>query len=54
MRYFALGGTDHRSHAEQAAAIGAYIRWRNHRAKPKTGFATNSKIRHPDYPFKAA
>jgi hypothetical protein len=54
VRYFALGGTDHRSHAEQAAAIGAYIRWRNHRAKPKTGFATNSKIRHPDYPFKAA
>ncbi|MEU7977638.1 transposase, partial [Micromonospora sp. NPDC049081] len=27
---------------------------RNQRAKPKTSFATGSKIRHPDYPFKAA
>ncbi|MFI7221264.1 IS630 family transposase, partial [Micromonospora maritima] len=27
---------------------------RNQRAKPKSGFATDSKIRHPDYPFKAA
>ncbi|MFE9204654.1 transposase, partial [Micromonospora sp. NPDC007230] len=26
----------------------------NQRAKPKTAFATGSKIRHPDYPFKAA
>ncbi|MEU7982640.1 transposase, partial [Micromonospora sp. NPDC049081] len=26
----------------------------NQRAKPKTSFATGSKIRHPDYPFKAA
>ena len=54
VRYFALAGTDHRTHAEQDTAIGAYIRWRNQRAQPKTGYATNSKIRHPDYPFKAA
>ncbi|MFG1886238.1 IS630 family transposase [Micromonospora sp. NPDC049102] len=54
LRYFALNGTDHQSHAEQDAAIGDYIRWRNQRARPKTGYATNSKIRHPDYPFKAA
>jgi len=54
VRYFALNGTDHRTHAEQDTAIGAYIRWRNQRAKPKTGFAAGSKIRHPDYPFKAA
>ena len=54
LRYFALNGTDHPTHAEQDAAIGAYIRWHNHRARPKTGYATNSKIRHPDYPFKAA
>ena len=54
VRYFALNGTDHRSHAEQDTAIGDYIRWRNQRARPKTGFATGSKIRHPDYPFKAA
>lgn len=44
MRYFALRGTDHRTHTEQDTAIGAYIRWRNHHAKPKTSFATGSKI----------
>ncbi|WP_406045700.1 hypothetical protein OG799_15200 [Micromonospora sp. NBC_00898] len=54
VRYFALNGTDHRTHAERGTAIGAYIRWRNYRAQPKSGFAINSKIRHPDYPFKAA
>lgn len=54
VRYFALGVTDHRTHAEQDTAIGAYTRWRNQRAKPKASFATGSKIRHPDYPFKSA
>lgn len=54
MRYFALNGTDHRTHTEQDTAIGTYIRWRNQRAEPKTAFATGFKIRHPDYPFKAA
>ncbi len=54
VRYFALNGTDHRAHTEQDTAIGGYIRWRNQRAQPKTDFATNSKIRHPAYPFKAA
>ncbi|WP_211300425.1 hypothetical protein [Nocardia fluminea] len=34
LRYFALNGTDHRSHAEQDAAIGDYIRWRNQHAGP--------------------
>ncbi|MEU8005593.1 IS630 family transposase [Catellatospora sp. NPDC049111] len=54
LRYFALNGTDHQSHAEQDAAIGAYIRWRNHRAKPKTNFAPGSRIREPGYTIKAA
>lgn len=54
LRYFALNGTDHQSHAEQDAAIGAYIRWRNHRAQPKTNFAPNSRIREPGYTIKAA
>jgi transposase len=54
LRYFALNGTDHHSHNEQNAAIGAYIRWHNHRARPKRGFATNSKIRHPDYLINVA
>ncbi|MFE1591462.1 IS630 family transposase [Nocardia sp. NPDC058705] len=49
LRYFALNGTDHRSHDEQDAAIGAYIRWRNQHAEPKREFAVNSKIRLPDY-----
>ena len=54
VRYFALGGTDHQTHAEQDAAIGAYIRWRNHHAKPKRAFAPDSKIRHPDYTINVA
>jgi transposase len=54
VRYFSLNGTDHRTHREQDKAIGDYIRWRNHRARPKSGFAINSKIRHPDYTLKAA
>ncbi|WP_245676927.1 IS630 family transposase [Nocardia acidivorans] len=54
LRYFALNGTDHRSHNEQDAAIGAYIRWHNQHAKPKREFAVNSKIRLPDYLPKVA
>ncbi|MFD1320528.1 hypothetical protein ACFQ4H_05410 [Micromonospora sonneratiae] len=54
VRYFTLNGTDHRSHHEQNTAIGDYIRWRNQHSRPKSGFAVNSKIRHPDYPFEAA
>ncbi|WP_244206061.1 hypothetical protein [Micromonospora chalcea] len=37
---------------DRRRALGAG--WRNRRAEPKSGFATDSKIRHPDYPFKAA
>lgn len=55
LRYFALNGTDHRSHAEQNAAIAAYLRWRNARAQPKTNFAVNSPIcTRSSYPAKAA
>ncbi|MEV0366349.1 transposase [Nocardia fusca] len=49
LRYFALNGTDHRSHNEQDTAIGAYICWRNQHARPKREFAVNSTIRRPDY-----
>jgi hypothetical protein len=45
LRYFALNGTDHRTHAEQGAAIAAYLRWRNARAQPKRDFAPGSVIR---------
>ena len=55
LRYFALNGTDHRSHAEQNAAIAGYVRWRNARAQPKVNFAVDSPIRTwTDYPVKAA
>ncbi|MFC5959057.1 IS630 family transposase [Streptomyces pratens] len=55
LRYFALNGTDHRSHEEQNAAIAAYVRWRNARAKPKINFAPDSPIRSwTEYPAKAA
>ncbi|WP_246015336.1 transposase [Kutzneria buriramensis] len=55
LRHFALNGTDHRSHAERNAAIETYIRWRNARARPKTGFATDSPIRTwTHYPAKVA
>jgi transposase len=55
LRYFALNGTDHRSHAEQNATIASYVRWRNARARPKANFAVNSPIRTwTDYPVKAA
>ncbi|WP_142100002.1 transposase [Pseudonocardia cypriaca] len=45
LRYFALNGTDHRSHDEQNAAVAAYVRWRNASAQPKTNFAVDSPIR---------
>ncbi len=55
LRYFALNGTDHRTHTEQNAAIASFIRWRNARAQPKTGFATDSPIRTwTHYPAMAA
>jgi transposase len=55
LRYFARGGTDHRSHDEQNAAIAAYVRWGNARAQPKTNFAVDSTVRTwTDYPIKAA
>jgi hypothetical protein len=31
LRYFALDGTDHASHKEQASMIRRYIIWRNNR-----------------------
>ncbi|MEO3863260.1 transposase [Acrocarpospora sp. B8E8] len=55
LRYYALNGTDHRSHDEQNAAIGAYVRWRNARAQPKTNFAASSPVRSwTSYPAKVA
>ncbi len=33
LRYFALDGTDHRTHQEQGSVIRQYIIWRNHHAE---------------------
>ncbi|MGW5366678.1 IS630 family transposase [Actinopolymorpha pittospori] len=49
IRYFTLDGSDYPSHTAQETAIAGYLRWRNKRAQPKRHFATNSKIRRPDY-----
>jgi transposase len=55
LRYFALNGTDHRSHAEQNAAVSGYVRHHNKQARPKTNFAHGSPIRNwTSYPTKAA
>ena len=54
LRYFARGGTDHRTHAEQNTAIAAYVRWRNTRAHPKVNFATSQIRTWTDYPTKTA
>jgi len=35
LRYFALDGTDHRSHDEQNSMIRRYIAWRNRNANNK-------------------
>ncbi|TDD58370.1 IS630 family transposase [Actinomadura rubrisoli] len=55
LRYFALNGTDHRSHHQQNTAIAAYIRWHNQNSQPKVSFAASSPIRSwTSYPAKAA
>ncbi|MEU0567310.1 transposase [Nonomuraea sp. NPDC005983] len=53
LRRYALNGTDDRTHDEQNAAIGAYVRWRNARAQLRTNFAASSPIRSwTSYPTK--
>ncbi|MEV0294183.1 hypothetical protein [Nocardia sp. NPDC050710] len=54
LRYFALNGTDHRSHIEQDDVVGSYIRWRNQHTRPVRDFAVSTKIRHPDHLLKVA
>ncbi|GAA4263348.1 hypothetical protein [Dactylosporangium darangshiense] len=54
MRCFALNHTDHRTHAEQDAVIGVYIRWRNHHTTPNTALGPELNNRKPDYLAKPA
>jgi hypothetical protein len=35
LRYFAVDGTDHASHGEQASMIRRYIAWRNHNTRDR-------------------
>jgi hypothetical protein len=52
LRYFALNGTDHRSHDEQNAAIAAYVRWRNARQDQLRRRLTDPHL--TSHPAKAA
>ena len=55
VHYFALNGTEHRTHTEQGDAIARYMRWRNARAHPKRKFAPGSVIRTwTDYKINVA
>lgn len=47
LRYFAVDGTDYRSHAEQDNAVGRYIRWRHHRCHAKRPFASVPRSANP-------
>ncbi len=49
LRYFALNGTDHRSHGGQDAAMALTSAGATSTPSPKREFAVNSKIRLPDY-----
>jgi transposase len=46
LRRFTLNGTDYLSHAEQDAAIHAYIRWHNRSARPAKTWRLNAEVHH--------
>ena len=46
LRRFALDGTDHASHAEQDAAIHAYVRWHNRNARPAKPWRIKAEVHH--------
>ncbi len=46
LRRFALDGTDHASHAEQDAAIHAYLRWHNRNARPARPWRIKAEVHH--------
>jgi transposase len=46
LRRFALNGTDHGSHAEQDAAIHAYLRWHNRNARPAKPWRIKAEVHH--------
>jgi hypothetical protein len=46
LRYFALNGTDHATHEEQASMIRRYIAWRNNHPPTTNGSARSSPGEH--------
>ena len=48
LRYFALGGTDHRTHAWQGQMIDRYMRWRNTRAPARDQLRPELSHPHPN------
>ncbi len=46
LRRHALNGTDHASHAEQDAAIHAYLRWHNRNARPAKPWRIKAEVHH--------
>ena len=46
LRRFALSGSDHASHAEQDAAIHAYLRWHNRNARPAKPWRIKAEVHH--------
>jgi transposase len=46
LRSFALNGSDHRSHAEQDAAILAYLAWHNAQARPAKPWRIKAEVHH--------
>ena len=46
LRSFALNGSDYPSHAEQDAAIRAYLRWHNRNARPAKAWRLNAEVHH--------
>jgi transposase len=46
LRRFALNGTDFASHAEQDAAIHAYLRWHNRNARPAKPWRIKAEVHH--------
>jgi transposase len=44
LRSFALNGSDYQSHADQDAAIRAYLRWHNRNAHPAKPWRLNAEI----------
>ena len=46
LRRFALDGSDYASHAEQNAAIRAYLRWHNRDTRPAKPWRIKAEVHH--------